>query len=295
MQLQRQQIFLIAGIVLALVSIFLIKIYLDQQKLASEREAAERFKKLQASQTAILIAKKDIPRGKEIEPEYFDVKVVPNQFVQPGAVTSADRIAGMIAISTIYKGEQITLSKLSNITRRTEGLSSITPEGKRAITLAVDNISALAGMIKAGDHVDVIAVMPIPMKTSENKIETDVKVFPLFQDISVLAVGQETLTPDEEAVARYKKEITKKETISPVITVALTPQQASLVAFVQEHGKIRLTLRSAQDSTLEPVKAADWNTLLQYVFPQPPEEEHKPSDYVEIYRGMNKEKVLLSK
>jgi hypothetical protein len=68
---------------------------------------------------------------------------------------------------------------------------------------------------------------------------------------------------------------------------------------VQEQGKIRLTLRRQDDTDIEPPQTATWDTLLNYVFPErmikPPQEVYSDSDYVEIYRGLNKEKVLLPK
>lgn len=295
LRLQKQQIYLIVGIALALFAVMMIKLYLDQQQRRVEESAAREFERRQANQISVLVAKKDIPRGTIIDPDSFDVGIFPKEFVQPGAITSLDRIAGMMTIAAISKGEQITLSKLS-YTRPTGSLAEVTPPGKRAITISVDNVSALAGMIKAGDYVDVIALLPVPTPSAEGKTTSQMAVLPLFQNVLVLAVGQETSVMAKEE-PRYKKE--EKKEVSPLITLALTPQEANLIAFVQEQGKIRLVLRSPGDvtTTLEPIQPTSWESLFQYLFPQrlAKPEEPKPSDYVEIIRGLNREKVLLSK
>jgi hypothetical protein len=77
-----------------------------------------------------------------------------------------------------------------------------------------------------------------------------------------------------------------------VITLALSAQEANLIAFVQEQGKIRLILRSPGDTQVQPVAPASWDTLFRTVMPQAftqPQEDTKPQKKVEIYRGLQKE------
>jgi pilus assembly protein CpaB len=304
---QRQKIILIIGIVLALVSAVMVKIYIDQQvRLKNEqvrKNAQQQLEQRLANQAAVLVAKQDIARGTVIDAEMLETAVVPNQYVQPYAVTSLDRIAGMITVAPISKGEQIVSTKL---TQQREagavgGLAAATPIGKRAITISVDNIAAVAGMIRPGDYVDVITSIPVPVQTPDGKQAMQEAKIPLFQNILVLAVGQQTGTVVSAEASRYKKEEEKAEAASPLITLALSPQEANLLAFVSEQGKIRLVLRSPADSKTEPIQPASWQTLFQYLAPsqeaaKPEVEEAKPeSQYIEIYRGLNKEKILLSK
>lgn len=295
--MQRQRIILIIGIVLALIAVFMVKVYLDQQRRMVQEQTKKALAQIQANQAAVLVAKGDIPKGATIEPNMLATAVIPNQYVQPQAVTSLDRIAGMITVAPISKDEQITLSKLSPSRQvGVGGLAGATPVGKRAITISVDNIAALAGMIKPGDYVDVIARVDVPVETPEGKPATQAAIMPLFQNVLVLAVGQEIGAKVEEAI-RYKKE--EKKEVSGLITLALSPQEANLIAFVQEQGKIRLVLRSPADSQITPVQPASWETLFQYVMPKEvskqPEIKEEPVGYVEIYRGLSKEKIPLSK
>jgi pilus assembly protein CpaB len=210
----------------------------------------------------------------------------------------------MMAIAPISRGEQITLTKLS-YPKESGELADVTPVGKRAITLSVDNIASLAGMIQAGDYVDVITMLPVPVQSPDGKQTTQTAIVPLFQNVLVLAVGQEIGTVSREK-GRYEKTEARRET-SPLITVALTPQEASLIAFVQEQGKIRFVLRSPTDSQIEVVQPATWDTLFQYIMPKDKQVADSESakkeelvsslpvpSYVEIYRGLKKEKVPLT-
>lgn len=297
----KQRIILIVGIVLALAAVFMTKIYIDQQRQVAEDEAKRKLVNIQAHQTAVLVAKKEIPRGTAIDETMLETAIYPDKYVQPQAVTSLDRIAGMISIAPISKGEQVTLSKLS-FAKQAGGLAEVTPMGKRGITISVDNISALAGMIKAGDYVDVIAMLPENVQTAEGKQATQLTTVPLFQNVLVLAVGQETSSQPRERARRQGEIAAEKKEASPLITLALEPQEANLIAFVQEQGRIRLTMRSPADSKVEPIQAANWETLLQYLASKSPaakeaqvKEQPQPVGYVDIYRGLNKEKVPLYK
>lgn len=294
--MQRQRLILISGIVLGLIAIFMIKVYIDQQRKSIHDAEVASANKYLANSTPVLVAKQDIPRGSTLDSDALEAETIPNKFVQPEAVTSLTRVEGMKTIAPIKKGEQVTLSKLS-YGQSVGGLAEATPVGMRAITISVDNVASLAGMIKPRDYVDVIAMIPVPVQTSEGKQVAQLVVVPLFQNVLVLAVGQETGAAAKSGGQYSATEEKKKESAS-LITLALSSQQANLIAFVQEQSKIRLVLRSPADSKIEMVQPATIDTLLQYIMPPAPPrpvpvEEKK--EYVEIIRGLNKEKVPLSK
>ncbi|MFC1675397.1 Flp pilus assembly protein CpaB [Candidatus Omnitrophota bacterium] len=306
MQKQRL-IILIIGIVLAIAAIVMTNAYIRQQEQTitegAKKEVSKIKEDLTKNQASVMVAKEDIPRGVAIGPEQLEVRIVPNQFVQPKAVTSIDRISGMLTIAPISKGEQLTLSKLSFSKRPGGGaLAEVTPVGKRAITMPVDNITGLVGMIKPGDYVDIIGMLPVPTQGPQGQVVNEVAVMPLFQNVLVLAVGQDTGgAVAAQPEGRYEPSSQPRARDSSLITVALTPQEASLSAFIQEQGKIRLVLRSPADSQRQAVQPASWATLFQYLnlLPQQQVESDEdlgePVGYVEVYRGLNKEVVPVYK
>lgn len=288
----------IVGIVMTLAAVVLVKVYLDQQRRAVRIEAQRQLAKERSNQTSVLVAKTDIAKGAIIEAEMVDSAIVPNQYVQPQAVTSLDRIGGMVTVTPISKGEQITLSKL--LFSKQAGANSLamaTPVGKRAITISVDNIASLGGMLSPGDYVDLIGLLPFPTEIQGQRT-SQLATIPLFQNVLILAVGQDLggMARGEGGGSRYKKE--EKLEAAPLITLALTPQEANIIAFVQEQGKIRLILRSPADSQTQAIMPASWDTLLQFVLPREQitkaasEEEAKPKKVVEIYRGLQKKEVV---
>ena len=206
----RKKLPLIIGVVLALIAAYLIKVYTEQQRQVVIEDAKKRMEQMQAEQVPVLVATKDMPKGMTVDKDSVGVVIVPAQHVQPQAASSLDRVAGMVAVVPISKGEQITLNKLMSVKEAVGGgtLAMSTPIGKRAITVSVDSISAVGGMIRPGDYVDVVAMVTVPVTTPEGKQASQAAVVPLFQNTLVLAVGQETAAmppAGEKAVPKKKK------------------------------------------------------------------------------------------
>lgn len=274
---------IIAG-VCGLIAVVLINTYIQQKT----EEARKKAVFTQQSLTTVVVAKQDIPSGTVIKDTMLKEEKVYKDMLQPRAATSIDRVVEKIAIAPIAKGEQVLLNKVT-ISEEVTSLSMKVPAGKRAITIPVDNISSVGGMIRPGDHVDIIGMVPTQGLSAEGKTVTQMTTMPLFQDVLVLAVGQEITG----SVAVKKEEA---KALSTAITFALSPQEANLIAFVQEQGKVRLVLRSPGDTQVQPPAPANWDTLFRTVMPQAFKEQApqlkeppKPQKKVEIYRGLQKE------
>ncbi len=305
--MQKKTIILIAAaVVFALLGILGVNQVVHQEKQKVVDDAKMAIQNIQENQSAVLVAKKSIPRGAMVTPDMLDVKIFPKNYIQPQAVTSADRIAGMMAVVPIEENDQITLNKLA-FPKSSGALSDVTPRGKRAISIQVDNIASLSGMIKAGDYVDVIALLAIPLNDGSGRTVAQPSVIPLVQNVKVLAVGRDVGGAARET-NRYQKDEGQTDA-NPLITLALTSQEAALIAFVQEQGRIRLILRSPSDSEVEPMQITSWDALFRYLVPPDKQasaasaqaeadaaaqKAKSAAGYVEVYRGMNKEKVPLS-
>jgi len=145
-----------------------------------------------------------------------------------------------------------------------------TPPGKRAITMSIDSLSAVGGLVNAGDFVDIIAHLDLPDVGSKTKATAKRKgkgekkeqlITVLFQNIQVLAVG--TNYDPMGTIPPYE---TQKNLKTLNVTFAVSPEEAGLLAFAQAHGSLQLTLRSpaeTQDRVLQQV--ASWDILADFV------------------------------
>ncbi|MCM8782098.1 MAG: Flp pilus assembly protein CpaB, partial [Candidatus Omnitrophica bacterium] len=294
---RRQLIYIISAIIMGVVGIFLTQIYLTEKEKVIQKQTQEKLARLREMQATVLVATKDIHRGNTIDETMFEAKVIPKEYVQPQAVNTPARILGMMVIADIVQGEQITLTKLSWPKKQEAAstLSMATPVGKRAITLQVDNLSSFMGMIKPGDYIDVLASLGIPVQGAGGQQMVQNAVIPLFQNVLVLAVGGSVTSSEPQADSRYRKQ-EAPATGGSIVTLALSPQEASLLAFVQEQAKIRFLLRSPADSQLQPVQPVSWDTLFRFLIPQESQSQDQIETStqmreIEIYRGLKREVI----
>jgi len=296
-----KRISIVIGIVLAIFAVFLIKLFLDQQTQKVDEKVKEIASQMQASQSSVLVANQNISAGAPLDATMFESVVVPSDKIPPQAARSLAEVVGMVTSDAIPRGAPINLTKLVPGQGAPSGpssttLSMVTPPGKRGITIPVDNLSSVGGMIRPGDYVDVICSISSPTKTAEGKEVKKEGILPIFQNVLVLAVGQEIAEP-----GGYKRPVDKKENApaAPIVTLAVTPEEANILAFVQEQGKIRLILRAPSDSQVSQLKPIGWDNLLKYLTPaearKPDKAKEEPTEEIEIYRGVERQVMPLSK
>ena len=283
--MQKQRLIIaIAGVVLGLIAVVMVNIYINDMSAEAKRKAERELDKMRRNQAVVLVAKQDIPVDTVIQSGMLETSIVPREYVQPQVAASLDNVSDMVTIAPISRGEQISFTKLSTSSQMVKhrDLASITPVGKRAVGVSAENISDVAGLIKPGDSVDLIAVLSMTKEDKEGKKIAEQTIVPAFQNVLILAVGQET-----DVNARPGKQ---KEKINQ-ITVALSPTEANILAFLQEQGKIRISLRSSEDSHIEAVESTTWESVLEEI----PALKEKEAESIDIYRGLRKEKITLSK
>lgn len=301
MQIQhiQRRLPLIIALACGILAILSLNSYIKRR----ENEIWERIKQAQrqaqptqpASQMGIvLVAGKDIPPQVPITPADLLIKEIPLEYIQPQAVGSLDEVIGQIASVSIVAGEQILKTKLLPPGKIGKSLSEITPSGKRAMNVSVDNMASIANLIRPGDYVDVLALIALPETADQSGAKSSAqRLISLFQNVEVLAVGGEFVAPSKISQTARKEQAKAISAGSGTVTLALSPQEAALLSFVQEHGKIKLTLRSSEDIQKEAIKPADWDTLFQYLYPSKEGGEGQ-RPVVEVYRGLNKEIIPLS-
>ncbi len=179
----------------------------------------------------VVVAAREIPIGTPIEPALVRTAEWPRTSMPEGAFRSTQEVQGRVAIQTIGKGDPITERKL----RPKEGPPGIMtykiPEGHRAMTVAVDQVSGVAGFITPGSMVDVILTSQPPgYKQKISKI--------IFQNVPVLATGQIIEQREDKAV------------IVPTVTLDVTPEDAEKLTMATSTGSLRLLLRRTGDTEL---------------------------------------------
>lgn len=287
---------LIISLALGLAAMLAANAYIKGRE--KQLQLMEQRQKKQAQLGRVLVAKEDIPQGDQIEEKMMVLKELPLEGIQPRTTDSPERLIGKVVIAPIDKGEQISLTKLASSVKEigVGGLSGRTPPGKRAITIPVDVVSSVGGMIRPNDYVDILGAIPDTQEVEGQKVTQYITV-PLFQKVLILAVGSDL------GGSRAQSAKGEEKTSSSTLTIALSPQEATMAAFVQEQGKLRFILRSPTDPDVSPAQPTSWGTLFAYLFPQSQPSNNlvvetvaeKPAPQVEIYRGTELQVVPLEK
>lgn len=190
--------------------------------------------------TQVLVARADIPLGQIANEGSFRWQDWPSDAVGNSFVTRTSKpqalkdFAGAIARAPVLAGEPITDNKL--IKAGSGGvLAAILPQGMRAISTKISEITAVGKLILPNDHVDVILTRRMRGRSGAEEHVSDT----LFRNVRVLAIGQQIEAKEG-----------KKNAEGNVATLELTPRQTELLALANSMGEISLALRSIADLTV---------------------------------------------
>ena len=117
--------------------------------------------------------------------------------------------------------------------------------GQRAVTVPVDEISSLSGMVEPGDRIDIVV-------SARN--ETRNFTFTLLQNVAVLATGSHA-DPDARDAQGQPRSYT-------TITLDTSPEDAKRVIAAREIGRVTALLRAPGDITPVSTAITDGRKLL---------------------------------
>lgn len=183
----------------------------------------------QTSGSRVVVVQQPIEAGKAITAAQIKAIDWPDSDVPFKASARASDVVGRIARVSMIPGEPVLPGKLAP-KNATGGLSSIIPEGKRAITVKVDEVIAVAGFALPGSYVDVLV-------SSKDANEQPFSRTVLSR-VKVLAVAQETTTEQD-----------KKPKVVSAVTLELTPAEAEKLDLARNIGVLSLNLRNELDTS----------------------------------------------
>ncbi|MGO4331825.1 Flp pilus assembly protein CpaB [Cupriavidus sp. 2TAF22] len=194
------------------------------------------------SVTKVLVAGTDINLGQRLAPEFVKVVDWPRESLPPGALTDQKLIDGRVTKASVMRGEPILESKLTPVGTR-GGLSAVIAEGKRAITVRVNDVVGVAGFALPGSFVDIIVNTQKDQAKNEGASQTEQSISKIvLEKILVLAIAQEV-----------NRDETKPKVVNAV-TLEVSPDEAEKLDLARSVGTLSLVLRNQIDP--RPVETA---------------------------------------
>jgi pilus assembly protein CpaB len=202
----------------------------------------------------VAVAQVDISLGARITPDMVRLVDWPASVQPPGAIKDDKLLESRVSRTSITRGEPILESKLAPPGTQ-GGLSAVVAEGKRAMTVRVNDVVGVAGFALPGNYVDIL------VNTQEEGLRTQIKDPTIskivLERILVLAVAQES-----------SRDETKPKVVNAV-TLELTPDQVEKLDLARSVGSLSLVLRNQVDPNPSLTKGATKSTLLGAAEPAP--------------------------
>lgn len=178
------------------------------------------------SSLGVIVASAKIDSGKIIDKSELRIVDWPKTSIPEGSFQNIEKLQGRVTRQPIPSGAPVIESMLAPVDAK-GGLSSTIEIGKRAITVNVNEVVAVAGFALPGSFVDVLASVKTPSGEIVSKT--------VLTRVKVLAVAQETSTDS-----------TKPKVVSAV-TLELTPKESEALDLARSAGTLSLSLRNELD------------------------------------------------
>jgi pilus assembly protein CpaB len=184
---------------------------------------------------------------------YVKQEKIPAEFRPASAVTNVSVLRDQAAGANLPAGEIVTTGMFVAPDTIASVAAETVPAGDVAISVSVDQVHSVAGLIQPGDKVDILLDLNGNQETY------------LYQAVPVLAVGT-TLVPAPGSTTSAAQTTAASTTESNVITFAVTPSAAARIALAQSDGGgvtggIYLALEAAGNTPTQPTTITGANLI----------------------------------
>ncbi|MFZ0887145.1 MAG: Flp pilus assembly protein CpaB [Candidatus Binataceae bacterium] len=231
--MKRSAAFMVLAGVAAILASFVV--YSALQKREAE------VQKAMAQTVEIAVAAQDLPLGAKIDAGSVRMARWSRDSLPAGSFTDPSPVINAFVKSSLVENEPLVATKLFMGEKTAGVLPLLIPPGMRAMSVAVDEVSDIAGFVLPHTRVDVL----VAMSNSTGPFSKMV-----LQNVEVLAVAQEVEgKKDEPQVVK-------------VVTLLVTPEEAERLALASREGSLRLAMRNYNDTKIVMTSGSDVVALL---------------------------------
>lgn len=179
----------------------------------------------------VVVAVVEIELGSKILPEMLATVEWPAGSIPPGAFKEVKELQDRVLKVSVTRGDVVLEGKLAAVGTK-GGLSALIAEGKRAMTVRVNDVVGVAGFALPGNYVDVM----VNAQQDKGKNEESKQISKtVLENVLVLAVAQES-----------GRDETKAKVVSAV-TLELTLEDSEKLDLARSVGTLSLVLRNQVD------------------------------------------------
>jgi pilus assembly protein CpaB len=193
----------------------------------------------------IVVAAESLAYGTAMTPDnVVEIPWFSNTLPEGAFAVKDDLLNGgrRVVLSPLKRGEPVLRSKITGPGQRAS-LASLLDDGKRAVTVSVDDVRGVAGFVLPGDFVDIVIIADdgSPKRQSYSDI--------LLEHVKVLAIDQ------------VASEGEGQPTVAKAVTVEVTKEQAQKILLATNIGKLSLILARPVESKPDPNRRVSENDI----------------------------------
>jgi pilus assembly protein CpaB len=223
---------LIVAIIIAAVGTGLVFLYAHN---ANDRALADQ------NPQQVLVAKNTIASGTSVNNAiaHGDLvqQTIPAVAVIPGALRDVSSMGDLVALSTIFPGQQIVAAEFGSATQASSSGLALT-KGQLAISVQLADPNRVAGFVQPGSEVAIFLSGAPVTTTTGGKATTITRL--LLPKIEIIAVGPTTVVPAEAGKAN------PEAVPRALMTLAVSQQEAEKIITAQSSGELWFGLLNGQ-------------------------------------------------
>lgn len=244
--MDRRKLLLVVAAVIAVLGVALVFVYAR----GADARAADKYDTVE-----VLVANKKINPGENFDDALasgkFELAHVAQAQVLAGASDESDPFEGSVALTTIYPSEQLIPAKFGGADEVEADVTLPIPDGKVAISIAVEDAGRVGYFVRPGAEVAVISTL------IDRNTQAPIVTRTLLDRVTVLAAGDtsaiaDTSSGDEDDSIDLKQ----------LLTIAVTQRQAEKVRFAEKSGELSAALLN-DASNVKPDKGVDVDNLFE--------------------------------
>lgn len=252
----RRSVLLLVAILIALAGTAMIVLYVQgiDARATKDQELVE-----------VLVATETIDTGESVtdaqEAGKIEKAEVRRADLVDGSLSSTSSISDLVAIGTIYPGEQLIAKKFGSLG---DTQSLVIPDDKMAVSVELTDFERVAGFVNPGNEVAVFATAMDPVAllpdNKEQKLGSVTRI--VLTRVPVLGVGTTSVT---SRTTESEDGATTEEVARTILTIAVTQDEAERLIQADRVTELNFALLT-DDSKVENGPGANLGTI----FPELP-------------------------
>ncbi len=210
-----------------------------------EQRLKKRLTPPQKEMVQVIVASRNLPTGSLVNTSTMSVRHVPRSYVNSDIFTPDQfaSIQGAILIKPLQQGKMLAQDYID--LKIPKDFSGTIQTGHRAITIQVDEVNSISGMIKPGNSIDLFTRMS-GKSFSNSSSDSREAIIPVLEDVLVLATDKIAARPNEDEFKNLGSEDRRRA--YNTLTLEVTPKEAAIVAIAESRGELISILRNSNDT-----------------------------------------------